>query len=155
MMPKADRIFRMIFWAIFFGTLVCGAVLGTFLTAQGAESASPPAGEAGLWMPLLRMGSALAAVLGFMLLVVYALRRFGGGRLRALGGNRHIRMVANQFLGGKNRVSVVEVDGARFLLGISAERVTLLCRLDETEWRPSDSQEESAPAHGFPFSGGG
>ena len=147
----------MIFLAILFGAVVCGAVLGTFLTAQGAEAASaaaPAGGGPGLWGPLFRMGAALAAVLGVLVLAVYALRKFGSGRLGGVVGGQQIRMVANQFLGGKNRLSVVEVEGARFLLGISADRITLLCRLDRAEWGPTELREGSAAARGIPSPGG-
>lgn len=118
--------------------VLCGAGLWMGSPACGAESplsgtALPPLAGPELGGSLLRMGAALAGVLGVMVLAVYALRRFGGGRFGAIGGNRLIRMVASQYLGGKSQVSVVEVDGKRYLLGVSPERITLLCALDRSD----------------------
>jgi flagellar protein FliO/FliZ len=78
-----------------------------------------------------------------MILAVYGLRKFGGRRFGMAGGGRVIRVVANQYLGGKSQVSVVEVDGERLLLGVSPERVNLLCRLDPSQTSPDFSEELS------------
>ncbi|MFQ5691762.1 MAG: flagellar biosynthetic protein FliO [Nitrospinota bacterium] len=118
--------------------------------AFGAEiSPSPPAGIPGggpdLLASLLKMGAALAAVLGIMILAVYALRRFGGGRFGAVGGGRLIRVLGSQYLGGKNQVSLVEVEGERFLLGVSSERITMLGRMGRTQRTPTFSLEGVSP----------
>jgi len=134
-------------WAVFWVSL-CGAFLlsispvhGTEPASRGVDLLSVKAPD--LWSQLLRMGASLAAVLGLMTLAVYVLRKFGGRRFGMAGGGRVIRVVANQYLGGKSQVSVIEVDGERLLLGVSPERINLLCRLDPSRTSSDFSKELS------------
>ncbi|MBI2881375.1 MAG: flagellar biosynthetic protein FliO [Candidatus Tectomicrobia bacterium] len=149
MKRRRRRAFRVAGWAALLGA-------GPWAWEKAWGAAPPPAAVPDLWGSLLRMGASLAAVLGILLLAVYALRRFGGGRFAAMGGGRLIRVVGTQYLGGKNHVSVVEVDGERFLLGVSAGRITLLSRLDGSQANPAFSlQEVSAPGEKRRSQGGG
>lgn len=70
----------------------------------------------------LRVLVSLAAVLG---IIWYAQRRIsrGSGRTKA---HKPITVVGRQAVGAKASVAVVDVDGKRFLLGVTEQGVSLL-----------------------------
>ncbi len=76
---------------------------------------------------------ALIAIVGGMLLIAAFLRRTmkttAGGR-RRLG---HPRVIGSCALGVKKSVSLVGVPGAVLVLGVTAEAITLLSRIDDAE----------------------
>jgi len=74
--------------------------------------------------------TAMAAV---ALLTVLALGAHWFLRSRGVGGGSAIRVVAMRPLGGKRAVAVVEVEGERFLLGLTDEAVSFLSRLDPSQ----------------------
>jgi len=76
----------------------------------------------------LRMLAGLLLVLGLMLLL-YALSKRG---LRWLPGSREGRIQIHETrpLGGKKALCLVEVKGRELLIGVSSERIELLCEFD-------------------------
>lgn len=76
----------------------------------------------------LRVLLSLAAVLG---VIWYAQRRISrGGRAKQ---SKSITVIGRQGVGSKASVAVVEVDGKRFLLGVTEHAVTILHTADAPE----------------------
>jgi flagellar protein FliO/FliZ len=73
----------------------------------------------------LRVLLSLAAVLG---VIWYAQRRIGRG-VRSRPG-KTINVVGRQGIGAKASVAVIDVDGKRFLLGVTEHAVTILHTAD-------------------------
>ena len=76
----------------------------------------------------LRVILSLAAVFG---IIWYAQRKIGKG-LRAKQGNT-ITVVGRQGVGAKASVAVIDVDGKRFLLGVTEHSVNILHTSDTPE----------------------
>jgi flagellar biogenesis protein FliO len=74
------------------------------------------------------VNDALLTVAGLLLAVLGAwglwMRRAGVG-----ASNDAIRVVTSRQLGAKQRLTLVEVDGERLLLGVTGESVALVARL--------------------------
>lgn len=85
----------------------------------------------------LRVAVALAAVLGLIWFVGRRFHRTGGG-----SGEKLIRVVDRQGLAAKAAVAVVDVEGRRYVLGVSEQSVSLLSAYS-AEVGP---QEEAAEA---------
>lgn len=103
--------------------LLCSLLILLPTTAHAAAEAPDQLLGSGL-----RMLAGLLLVLGLMLLL-YALSKRG---LRWLPGSREGRIHIRETrpLGGKKALCLVEVQGRELLLGVSSERIELLCELD-------------------------
>lgn len=75
-----------------------------------------------IWPALL----AFAGVLALIPLVLWALKRLQGG---LNPGTRGITLVGGLALGPRERVAVIEVEGRRFLVGVTAQSVSLIAEL--------------------------
>ncbi len=80
----------------------------------------------------------LVGILGLIFLLGWAVRRMGG--LRAMGV-RDMKVVAALPLGTRERVAVVQVQGKRFLLGVTAQQITHLHTFDEEHASEDDSEQ--------------
>jgi flagellar biosynthetic protein FliO len=96
----------------------------------------------------LKMLSALAAVVGGLLLAIYALRRFQRSGSRA-AKQRLIRVLATHYLGVKKSVALVEVPGSLLVLGVSSERIQLLTRITDPQVIESIRDREPQAASSF------
>jgi len=78
----------------------------------------------------LQMLTALAIVLGGLLVVFYLLKRFlrrdAGGP-----GNPLIRVIASQYIGVKKNIALVEVPGTVLVLGVSNDNISLLTKIED------------------------
>jgi flagellar biosynthetic protein FliO len=78
----------------------------------------------------LQMLTALATVLGGLLVVFYLMKRFlrrdAGG-----SGNPLIRVIASQYIGVKKNIALVEVPGTVLVLGISNDTIRLLTKIED------------------------
>jgi flagellar protein FliO/FliZ len=108
------------------------ALLGSpAIAADGARFAAPVAASAG--EPVSAAGGvmqvvlSLAIVLGAILLLAWAARRL---RVMPRGRSGALRVVDEVALGAKERAVILEVDGARLVLGVGEGTVTLLHRGD-------------------------
>lgn len=104
-------------------------MLTIFFTALSASAFGAEGVPGGGWGDVLRMMTGLGIVLG-LLLLLYALARKGVGGLSG-GRTGLIKIVETRHLGAKKALCVVEVGGEQLLLGIGAERIDLLCRLEK------------------------
>ncbi len=100
---------------------------------QGLDKNS---GSPDLFRSGVRMVTSLIVVIGIMLLIAYGTKRFLARRGTLPGKETMIRILATRYLGAKNSLSVVDVDGERFVIGISPQGIsflTTLCDLSGTE----------------------
>ena len=97
----------------------------------------------------LQMLTALAVVVGALLVAFYVMKRFlkrdAGG-----SGTPLIRVIGNQYIGIKKNIALVEVPGAVLVLGISNDRISLLTKIDDQ--RVLDGIKENRPQHAASFS---
>ena len=97
----------------------------------------------------LQMLTALAVVIGALLVAFYVLKRFlkreAGG-----SGNPLIRVIANQYIGIKKNIALVEVPGTVLVLGISNDRISLLTKIEDQ--RVLDGIKDSKSQHALSFS---
>jgi len=89
------------------------------------------------------MVAALAAVVGGILLLYYAIRRFSliPG---AAGGQRPVTVLGSTYLGPKKSVSLVGIPGAVLVLGVTADRIVLLATIDDPVLMDSVRQRPEA-----------
>jgi flagellar biosynthetic protein FliO len=125
-------------------------LVGLGLGAQGTDRPAPPptASEKELQAPLtledgkptpgqapeappsgLRAFGSLLLVLGLAGGSLWALRKYGRGRLPGSGGGK-LRVEETLALGDRRFVSILEAEGERFLIGLTPQGITLLSRLD-------------------------
>ena len=78
----------------------------------------------------LKMITALGVVLALIFLLLYGLRKMTGQRIGATGGKR-IQVLESHYMGVKKSISLVQVPGKVLVLGITADRITLLDTVDE------------------------
>lgn len=78
----------------------------------------------------LQMLTALGLVLGGLLVVFYLMKRFFK---RDAGGPKQqlIRVVANQYIGIKKNIALVEVPGAILVVGVTNENISLLTKIED------------------------
>ena len=90
----------------------------------------------------LQMVTALGIVLGVLLVVYYFMKRF---LKRDRGGSNQqlIRVVANQYVGIKKNIALVEVPGAVLVVGISNENISMLTKIEDKIVIDSIRQERS------------
>ena len=96
----------------------------------------------------LQMLTALAVVLGGLFVVFYFLKRY---LRRDVGGtgNPLIRVIANQYIGVKKNIALVEVPGTVLVIGISNDRINLLTKIEEPGVLDSIRADASRPMPSF------
>lgn len=130
--------------------LSLGLLVGLGLGAQSADRPAPPptASEKELQAPLtledgkptlgqapeappsgLRAFGSLVLVLGLAGAGLWALKKYGRGRIPG-GGGRKLHVEETLALGDRRFVSILEVEGERFLLALTPQGIQLISRLD-------------------------
>ncbi len=89
---------------------------------------------------VLRVIVALIFILMVILAGAWAVRRSGLG---ASGNARALRVVASQNLGNRASVTIVEVEDARLVLGVTAQQINLLHTLPPAA--PSEADASGRP----------
>ena len=97
----------------------------------------------------LQMLTALAVVVGALLVAFYVMKRFLK-RDAGVAGNPLIRVIANQYIGIKKNIALVEVPGAVLVLGISNDRINLLTKIEDQT--VLDGIIANTPRHAVSFS---
>jgi len=90
----------------------------------------------------LQMMTALGIVLGGLLVVFYLFKRY----LKRDAGGGHgklIRVIANQYIGIKKNIALVEVPGAMLVIGVSNDKISLLTKIEDKELLESLRQQFS------------
>ena len=96
----------------------------------------------------LQMVTALLFVLGGLFVVFYLMRRF---LKRDIGGSKDqlIKVLANQYLGIKKNIALVEVPGAVLVIGISNDTISLLTKIEDSAILGGIRDDISQPAPSF------
>jgi flagellar biogenesis protein FliO len=130
--------------------LFLGLLVGLGLGARAADRPAPPptASEKELQAPLtledgkptqnpgqeaapsgLRAFGSLVLVLGLAGASLWALKKYGRGRIPGGGGGK-LRVEETLALGDRRFVSILDVEGERFLLALTPQGISLVSRLD-------------------------
>ena len=95
---------------------------------------------------MVTMIAALAVVVGIILLLFYAIRRFSG-LPGAPGKQRLVTVLGSTYIGVKKNISMVEVPGAVLVLGICADRISLLTTIDDPSTIEAIRSQKQHSAH--------
>lgn len=93
----------------------------------------------------LKMIGILVLIVGGLIVLNHYVRRqihAGGGR----SGGRRISILENTHLGLKKSVALVQIPGAVLVLGVTADRITLLDRIDDTGGAIGEKSTSRDPA---------
>jgi len=80
----------------------------------------------------LRAFGSLVLVLGLVSLSLWALKKYGRGRLPGSGHGK-LKVEETLALGDRRFVSILDAEGERFLIALSPQGIALLARLDGLE----------------------
>ena len=96
----------------------------------------------------LQMLTALGIVLGGLIFVFYLMKRF---LKRDIGGSKEqlIKVVANQYIGVKKNIALVEVPGSILVVGVSNDSISLLSKIEDTVVLDAIRQEGTRTASTF------
>lgn len=101
----------------------------------GAPAASAPLSgfheSVSLATLLLKVGGSLGIVLVLLVVLLYLIKRMGGGGL-TIQTAAPINIVAARMVGSKKQVAILKVCGDFFLVGITDQQINLLARLDSS-----------------------
>lgn len=143
--------------------LSLGLLAGLGLGAQGAGRPAPPptSSEKELQAPLtledgkptqgqapeappsgLRAFGSLVLVLGLAGASLWALKKYGRGRLPGGGGGK-LKVEETLALGDRRFVSILEVEGERFLIALTPQGIQLISRLDPGDRGEPDAFDEA------------
>ena len=92
----------------------------------------------------IKMAMALAVVLAMVWVISRVARKvmpIAGGT----GSGKLIRVVENQYLGIKKNITMVQVPGEILVLGVTADKIQLLTRLDDPEILKGIDQDTRYP----------
>jgi len=130
--------------------LLMGLLAGLGLGAQGTDRPAPPPtpAEKELQAPLtlddgkptqgqapeaapsgLRAFGSLVLVLGLAGASLWALKKYGRGRMPGGGGGK-LRVEETLALGDRRYVSILDAEGERFLIALTPQGIQLISRLD-------------------------
>lgn len=109
---------------------------------QRPDGKPPIPGSENLSGTLTKLVMSLAIVIGLIVAFGYFAKRILPRQFGIAGGEASMRLVQNLALGPNRFVSLVEVDGRRFLLGVTETQINLLNALDEQTF----SQQMAAAA---------
>lgn len=104
---------------------------------QGQRADAGPSG--------LRAFGSLVLVLGLAGVSLWALKKYGRGRLPGSGGGK-LKIDETLALGDRRYVSILDVEGERFLIALAPQGISLLARLDGLERAPEAPGFERALA---------
>lgn len=91
-------------------------------------AAIPSLGEA-----LIKVASSLLIVLALVLILGFAAKKYRGTIEAKLGSAHEIKVLSSQFIGVKKEVTIVEIAGEIFVLGVTSDNINLLARYDDPD----------------------
>ena len=95
-----------------------------------------------------QMLTALGLVLGGLLVVLYLTKRY---LKRDAGGpsGQLIKVIANQYIGIKKNIALVEVPGSVLVIGVSNDKISLLTKIEDKAVIESIHQESPGMTASF------
>jgi flagellar protein FliO/FliZ len=106
--------------------------------AIGAASVPVPASSGGSWFVLV----VLTLLVITVAVVLWVYRR----RLNFVASDPHIKVLATQFVGTREKIVVVDVYGRTLVLGHTPAQLSLICELDSTQMPPETKGQGSLSA---------
>lgn len=86
-----------------------------------------------LLLSVVKMLAALLLVLGVMFILYYIGKKLLGKRTSLVGRERLIKILANNYIGVKKQITLVEVAGEWLVLGVTPTQISLLTRIERKE----------------------
>lgn len=104
-----------------------------------------------LYPSMIRMISALAIVLGLLLLAGIVFRRLFASSAPFGNRVRLIRMISTFPIGQKKFIALVDVAGEVFAIGVAGQQISMLCKIESEEAleRIQSIQTDKEPAPSF------
>ena len=103
-----------------------------------------------IWLSIVKMIAVLLGVLGFILLLAYAARRFGLGNQRRHEDDSGVEIVGTRSLGPRRQIIVLKVGGSILLVGASDKTLSPLMEIrDAAEQEKVMKGFEKSPALSF------
>ncbi|MGE4520194.1 MAG: flagellar biosynthetic protein FliO [Desulfobacteraceae bacterium] len=99
-------------------------------------------GSVNLYAELFKTLGMLAIVLGILGTCLYLLKKFMA-RNFSMGEKSKIRLVSSFYLGSREKLVMVDVEGEKLLLGVTRENISLISKLGKTE--VTVDREENQP----------
>jgi len=81
---------------------------------------------------VLKMALALGLIVTFLILLVRMFKRWEGGH-RGAGSDTGIRVLTSKLIAPQKYVSLVEIGGEVLALGVSAQQITFLTKIENKE----------------------
>ena len=79
----------------------------------------------------IKTAAMLLIVLGFLLLVLYLMKRFLFQR-KGTNGDLTIKVISSLHLSSKERIEVIEISGEKIVLGVAPGNINYLTKLNES-----------------------
>ena len=115
-----------------------------FFLSAGSASANSLASSS----PLQTIGQLffiLIVFVGIVILAIYVTKFVGGARYTHRG-NKNLKLMDSIGLGFQNGIHLVQVGKKYVLLGITKDRITFLCELNENEINEAEIDIEDKPS---------
>ena len=94
---------------------------------------------------IAKMVLGLGAVLGVLVLLIYLCKRTSAGKGR-FSVEGQVRLLASKPIGPRKFVSLVEVGGQVFVLGVSEAQITLLDKIENREFMAKVETQPALPS---------
>ena len=89
----------------------------------------------------LKTAAMLFLVLGFLVLVLYLMKKFMSFR-RGVEGDLIIRVLSSLHLSPKERIEVIEISGEKIVLGVTPGHISFLTKIDDQRSQNNTNQGE-------------
>ncbi len=103
------------------------------------------AGAPELWGTMLKSFGMLLIVLGILIVLLWVMKRYFV-RQGSMGQPDVIRLLASMYVAPKERVALIDVLGEKILIGITAQQISFLARIQDED---NICQPASSPGDGF------
>jgi len=77
--------------------------------------------------------SALAVVLGIMIIAVYCIKKIMKRTGGELNDGKLIKIISTKYLGAKSKIMLIEVSGNLMVISLSNNQISLLSRIEDQE----------------------
>jgi len=122
------------------------AMVFLFSTANAiaAGQAKNTAAPVDMTTTMLKTAGALALIIGLILVAVWLARRFGGPGLRGGAMTSLIKVLDTRMLGPKKYVTVLKIGGRTLAVGVTEQKITLLCEMAADDLPVEETQGPGA-----------
>ena len=84
-------------------------------------------------LSILKMLSALALVLGLMVVAMYFLKKFMNRTGGSIETDEFVKIISTRYLGPKNSIVILDILGRVIVVGISNQQISMLTEIDDRE----------------------